>query len=58
MYLVCSNDALIELHLKGLQGCLTAGLAKTKAFFIWSIFMRAVIDHMTFYDLNCPDIKF
>ena len=26
--------------------------------FIWSIFIRAVIDHMTCYNLNWPKIKF
>ena len=27
------------------------------AVFIWSIFVRAVIDHMTCYNLNWPKIK-
>jgi hypothetical protein len=31
---------------------------KTWVIFIWSIFIRAVIDHMTCYNLNWPKIEF
>ena len=32
--------------------------SKVLVVFIWSIFIRAIIDHMTCYNLNWPKIKF
>ena len=54
---ICTGPLLYESNFVDVLGSICVIMIPRMVVFIWSIFIRSLIDHMNFYNLNWPKIK-